>query len=311
MILCIGMTPASQRVMVFRRLQIDAVNRAARTVDGVAGKVVNVTKVLRELGESVVGVGFFGGDRGAEIRAELEHRGIKLEAIMVEGRTRQCITVIDESAGTITELVEEGRPVTAEDCERLMEAIRRHVENCRAMIMSGTLAVGAPANFYRKCVEMAHAKDSLSVVDAQGPPLVEALKAHPGLVKPNRTELETTLGRPLPEESHVIGAMRELHGLGAERVVVTAGKHAALAFDGTRFWRIEPPQVRTVNPIGSGDAFTATLVSRLVKGEDLGEACRWGAAAGAANALNIMAGELHRSDVERLAKEVVVRPVAA
>ena len=51
------------------------------------------------------------------------------------------------------------------------------------------------------------------------------------------------------------------------------------------------PRVRVVNPIGSGDAFTAGLVSRLVRGDDLGEACRWGTAVGAANALTPMAGE--------------------
>jgi fructose-1-phosphate kinase PfkB-like protein len=40
-----------------------------------------------------------------------------------------------------------------------------------------------------------------------------------------------------------------------------------------------------------------------LRGEDLGEACRWASAAGAANALTLMAGEVHRKDVERLVKE--------
>ncbi len=55
------------------------------------------------------------------------------------------------------------------------------------------------------------------------------------------------------------------------------GKGAALAFDGKIFWRIVTPRIHVVNPIGSGDAFTAGLVWRLVRGDDLGEACRWGA----------------------------------
>jgi tagatose 6-phosphate kinase len=61
-----------------------------------------------------------------------------------------------------------------------------------------------------------------------------------------------------------------------------------------------------VNPIGSGDAFAAGLLWRLLRGEDLGEACRWAAAAGAANALTLMAGEVHGDDVERLAGQVTV-----
>ena len=86
----------------------------------------------------------------------------------------------------------------------------------------------------------------------------------------------------------------------AQRVVVTAGKNPALAFDGENFWRIISPQIKAVNPIGSGDAFAAAMVSRLLRGDDLGEACRWGAAAGAANALTPMPGELNRDDVDRL-----------
>jgi hypothetical protein len=50
LILCLGTTPAAQRVMVFHRLELDAVNRACRTLDGVAGKSINVVKVLHAVG---------------------------------------------------------------------------------------------------------------------------------------------------------------------------------------------------------------------------------------------------------------------
>jgi fructose-1-phosphate kinase PfkB-like protein len=51
MILCIGTTPAAQRVMVFRKLALDAVNRAVSTMDGAGGKSVNVAKILKTLGD--------------------------------------------------------------------------------------------------------------------------------------------------------------------------------------------------------------------------------------------------------------------
>src|SRR5438128_5929911 len=111
MILCIGTTPAAQRVMVFRSLVLDAVNRAATTLDGAAGKSINVAKVLKALGERPLATGFLGGDRGEELRRLLTSKGIEMDFITVSPQTRQCITVIDESAHTITELVEESRPV--------------------------------------------------------------------------------------------------------------------------------------------------------------------------------------------------------
>ena len=311
MILCIGTTPATQRVMVFRKLTLDAVNRAVTTLDGTAGKSVNVAKVLRALGERPVAAGFLGGDRGEQLRADLEARGIELDFVKVAARTRQCTTLLDTSAGTQTELVEESQPVAAADYEELMRVIRRRVQGCRAVVMSGTITPGGPPDLFFHGTQIAHEAGAVAVVDAQGPALLETLRAKPELVKPNRSELAATLGRELKDEAAVLAAIRELCQRGAQRVVVTAGKDPGLAFDGQHWWRVHPPRIDAVNPIGSGDAFTAGLVVSLLRGEDLGEACRWASAAGAANALTLLAGEVRREDVEQLAARSSVEPFAS
>lgn len=306
MILCIGTTPAAQRVMRFTRLELDAVNRAQETTDSIAGKSINVSKVLYELGADPFAVGFAGGDRGRELLHSLSDRGIKSEFVQVPARTRQCITVLDESSRKVTELVEESRPVDLEYYMALRAIITRVLPGCRAVVMSGSLTPGGPVEFYREITEAANANTALSVVDAQGASLVHALTAHPGLVKPNRQELAATVMRPLNDDSDVIEAMREVQRRGAARVVVTAGKAPTLALDGEHLWRIETPTIPVINPIGSGDAFTAALVWRLVQNCSLGEACRWAAAAGAANALSEVPGELKRAQVEELAEQVRV-----
>jgi tagatose 6-phosphate kinase len=306
-ILCLGTTPCAQRVMLFRQLVLDAVNRAGTTLDVASGKSINVAKVLKVLGEQPVAVGFIGGDRGEFIRASLARLEIDGDFVTVTARTRQCTTVIDESAGTHTELVEESKGVEPADGEKLMTVIRRRISGCQAAVMSGTIAPGAPVDLYFQCTQLAEAAGALSVVDAQKAPLLEALKAGPGLVKPNRPELAATVERDLAEDAAVMSAMRELGERGAKRVIVTAGKDPALAFDGRDFWQILAPRIQVVNPTGSGDAFTAGLVWRLLRGDDLGEACRWAAAAGAANALTAPVGEVERAEVDRLAPEVEVR----
>lgn len=310
MILCIGATPAAQRVMVFPRLAVDSVNRAAATYDGAAGKSINVAKMLRILGEQTLAAGFIGGDRGEFIRSELKRRLVECRFVKVEPRTRECVTVVDRQSGAVTELVEESRPVAVEAYARLRATIRRTLPKCRAMILSGTLTPEANPDFYRECVEMAAAAGVLSVVDAQGEALLRALEAKPGLVKPNRAELAATTGLKCGTETATLAAMRVLHERGARQVVVTAGSAPALAFDGTRCWRIIPPAIAALNSIGSGDAFTAGLVLRLLKGDDLGRACRWAAAAGAANALSWMPGEADPAEVHRLATEARIEVLA-
>lgn len=296
--------------MIFRQLTLDAVNRAATTIECAAGKSVNVAKVLRVLGQETVAAGFFGGDRGEQLRCILAGKGIELDFISVAPRTRLCTTVIDQATGAHTELVEEGHPLGPADYAQLNAIIERHVAYCQAVVMSGSITPGGPMDLYSRTVQLAHRASALSVVDAQGAPLIQALVAGPSLVKPNRAELAATVGRRLPDQGSLLSAMRELHERGARRVVVTAGKEPALAFDGTRSWRITSPRIEALNPIGSGDAFTAALVWRLLQGDDLGQACRWASAAGAANALSLLPGELERADVERLADKAEVELLA-
>jgi tagatose 6-phosphate kinase len=308
-ILCIGTTPSAQRVMLFRKLVPDAVNRAGTTLDVASGKSINVAKVLKVLGEKPVAVGFVGGGRGEFIRTAMARQGIECDFVTVTAQTRQCITVIDESAGAHTELVEESQTVEPSDGDKLMAIIRRRILGCGAAVMSGTIAPGGPVDLYFQCTRLAETAGILSVVDAQREPLLEALKAGPGLVKPNRPELAATVGRALNDETSVMAVMRELGERGARRVIVTAGRDPTLAFDGQNFWRIMAPRIKALNPTGSGDAFTAGLVWRLLRGDDLGEACRWASAAGAANALTIAVGEVDRADVDRLAREVEIQRI--
>ncbi len=309
-ILCIGTTPAAQRVMVFSSLKINSVNRAVQTLDGIAGKSVNVAKVLKTLGERPVAVGFLGGPRGEAIRSEFRARGIEEHFTMVTPPTRECTTVIDLDQRQHTELVEESQPVEPAAFDLLLATIRKLTPNCCAVIMSGTVVPGAPPGFYRYCTELAREAGALTVVDAQGAALLDALPAQPGLVKPNRPELSASVGRPLASEAQVMDAMRELRERGAQCLVVTSGPQPALAFDGSTFWRITPPVIEVRNPIGSGDSFTAALVARLTKGDDLGEACRWGTAAGAANALSLTPGDLQPEDVTFLLSKIQSQRIA-
>jgi tagatose 6-phosphate kinase len=177
MILCVGTTPAVQRVMTFRRFAVGEVNRATAALDGVAGKSVNVAKVLRALGAEVVAAGFVGGERAAVVCAALTSRRIAAEFVNVAANTRQCVTVLDEAGGTQTELVEEGPAVSAADYAALREAVGHRIGAAAAVVLSGTLAPGGLPTFYQDLVERGRAAGALTAVDAVGLPLVERLSA--------------------------------------------------------------------------------------------------------------------------------------
>jgi fructose-1-phosphate kinase PfkB-like protein len=139
--------------MFFRQLRLDAVNRAHTTLEGAAGKAINVAKVLRTLGERPLATGFLGGARGERIRRVLETKAIEAEFVNVLEETRECVTIVNESDGSITELVQESAAVSTGDYESLRRVIASHAPKCRALVMSGTLAPGGRPDFYSECVK--------------------------------------------------------------------------------------------------------------------------------------------------------------
>lgn len=306
-ILCVGASPAAQRVMFFDRIRPGAVNRAREVREGAAGKSINVAKVLHALEGRPIALTFLGGARGQAIARDLEARGIPLRYVEVPSETRQCVTLVEQDPNRVTELVQETTPADPGHYEALLSLVTEELTRCAAVTLSGTLAPGGGPAFHGRCVEAARRANRLAIVDTTGEALLLALAAGPDVAKPNCEELAATLGRDLSEEPVLLDAMDFCLRRGAGAVVITRGAAPSLARNAAGAWRIWPPAIEPVNPIGSGDAFTAAMTLALVEGKPLAEACRCGAAAGAANALQPMAGELALEDYRRLLKAVRIQ----
>jgi tagatose 6-phosphate kinase len=309
MIVCLGTTPTVQRTMIFHHLVTGEVNRAVEVIEGPSGKSVNVAKVLKVLGLDAIATGFLGGDRGQCLRRDLDAMNIRHDFVPTDARTRLCITLIDRGGDTHTELVEESPPVNAAAWDALQSKLRELLGQATMLALSGTLAPSGPPDFYGQCVRLANEAGIPAIVDAQGEALLKSLPARPALVKPNRAELGKTLGLKMDGPAAVRQGMNKLIDLGARAVVVTLGGEGAMACDGRKTWRIHPPKISAINSIGSGDSFTAGIIAALTAGQDLPEACRLGAACGAANALTLLSGEVRIDDVYRLLGDVKIEIV--
>ena len=212
--------------------------------------------------------------------------------------TRTCITVVDETAHTATELVEESKPVGADAYVRLTSVIGSRLAGARALVMSGTLAPDAPVDFYARCAALAGA-NLPTIVDATGEALLAAVERRLFLAKPNRAELGQTLEADVDDESSLRGAMRELCNRGARWVVVTDGARPTFVCQGRDFWRIDVPQIEPVSPIGCGDAMAAGIAVGIVRGMPVPQACRFGSACAVAKAMTPFAGHVDNVAVER------------
>jgi tagatose 6-phosphate kinase len=306
MIVCLGTTPALQRTMTFDRLRLDAVNRAAAVHEYASGKSINAARVAHTLGKRVIATGFLGGDSGRACRRDLDAIGIAHDFVPIAPRTRMCITVVDRSAGTATELIEEPGTVTADVCDALLSKLTSLLSRTTVLVLSGSLAPGVPVDLYASCVRASRSAGVASIVDAKGEPLRLALAERPTVVKPNRQELEETTGVDTATPEHLREAVARLLGGSGARAVITMGAEGAVVVDGDALTRITVPRIKAVSPIGSGDSLAGGMAAGISDGLAFAEAARLGCACAVANAMTAFAGHVRLEDVERLRGELVV-----
>jgi tagatose 6-phosphate kinase len=307
MIVCLGTTPTMQRTMLFGRIVLDGINRATETRDYASGKSVNVAKVLHTLGNNAVATGFVGGRRGARLTDHLDKQCVRHDFVTVESETRLCTTVIDAETKQVTELIEEPGAVSADEWAALAKKLEELLPNAATWVFSGSLAPGAPPDFYTRWLARFRGKNPQVVIDASGEPLREALR-QPGVVaKCNLHEFETTLETKFEGESDLKRAMEESTPQGGA-LVVTLGRDGAISYEVGRFWRVRVPDIRVMSAVGSGDAFAAGLASgrhKKFKG-DPGHALALAAACGAANAMTSDSGWVRPTDLGEILPKVVV-----
>lgn len=307
MILCAGLTPAWQQILVFDRFRYGEVNRAREVHWCASGKVFNAAIGVHHLGGPTLALATVGGPPVGQIEAEFDAMGLPYRWVKTQSATRVCTTLLDEATGTMTELVENGRPVTPAELDRFLEAYGEEAARADVVILIGSLPTGVPESFYRDLMERTPCP---AVLDFRGAGLLSVLDLKPYVVKPNREELAKTFGRPLDKDEDLLTAMRLVNQRGAQWVVITQGAGPVWVSSATAAYRLYPPPVdRVVNPIGCGDAMAAAIAWATRGGRPPVEAVRLGMAASAQNLRQLLPCRLEPSRLMREAALVRVETV--
>ena len=298
-VLCLGLTPALQRTMLFDRLEVDEVNRARQVVESAAGKALNTARVLARLGTPAQTAGFNGGQTGRVIAGFLKAYGVVSALTPMRADTRICSTLIDAATGTVTELVEEAREPGRAAVARFVKDNLKRARGAAMLVISGTLPPYAGDDFYVGFVRAAAEAGVPVVIDSHKAALVNVLFERPLLAKLTVRELATTLQEPMNSEGRILRGMRDLLKMGAQNVFVTQGAKPAYLVTAKQAWRFSPPQLaRHVNPIGSGDCATAGIAHALLAGKRVRDSVRYGLACGSANVESLTPADL---DLKRVA----------
>lgn len=177
------------------------------------GKGINVSVVLKNLGIGSRALGFTAGFTGEEIRREVEALGICPDFISVpEGLSRINVKIRNLDGTEINGM----GPVIGEDrTEELMEKLDG-LGAGDVLVLAGSIPASLPDDMYSRILERLRGREILSLVDAEGDLLKNALRYLPFLIKPNHHELGGP-GRGGRERVHGSGAGGKAREFGGSR----------------------------------------------------------------------------------------------
>ncbi|MCI1857063.1 MAG: 1-phosphofructokinase [Sporolactobacillus sp.] len=307
MILTLTLNPAIDMNYQLDRLNINTVNRCDHVIKTAGGKGLNVTRVLKCAGANVCATGFLGGKTGEFIKQQLDMVSIHHRFVPIKGNTWHCLAIMHE--GNQTEVLEGGPTISPQEAQAFLDTYDRLLERATVVTASGSLPKGLSNVFYRQLIEKAAAKGKKFLLDTSGETLKSAIEARPYLIKPNWHELEAVVGTKLTTLADILAEVIKLSALHVPFVVVSLGKDGAIGCADGRAFMARPPEVRAVNPVGSGDSMIAGLAYGLEKGLTPEDSLVYGVAFGTLNAMAEKTGWIDARKIEAIVRQVTVNSV--
>ncbi len=272
-----------------------------RTIAG--GKGVNIARTLKSLGQPVIATGFAGGATGTHIVEQLTEEAILNDFVRIREESRTNTSVLDPTTGEQTEINERGPSVSEKEIELFRDKLVYLARGAAIVVFAGSLPPGVSPDLYATLIGELECMDITTVVDTDGEPLRQAVRAEPDLVSPNELEAEELVGHEFAGEEERARVVREIVALGPREAIMTLpdGCFAQVLVDGQprlKRARIEPRE--PVAKSGSGDAFLAGFLAARYEGRAPDQCLRFGVACGAESTGRLGAGLIDPRDARRL-----------
>lgn len=306
-IITVTLNPSIDRALNVKDFNLNRVCRGDVMSVAAGGKGINVSRAVHRLGGKTKALGVAGGETGRQIAAQLKAENIDFTFQGINGESRTCYSIIDNSKHTETVINETGPEVLPEEIKEFKSLFEYCVSKDDIVCLSGSAARGFDRAIYHDLIMISHHSKAKVILDTSGESLFSAIKAVPYIVKINRSELEKLFNSEPTARENLRSKVEKLTGKGIYGVVITQGEYETVAFFDNQLWSLLPPKVEPINSWGSGDSFLAGMAVGMENGENLIDAMEFGVRAGTANTLSYGAGFIDREEVMKLSGRVKVK----
>lgn len=284
MIYTVTFNPSLDYIVSVDHLHLGEVNRTSEEIIFPGGKGINVSIVLKNLGMESTALGFISGFTGKEIRRRLAEFGIQEQFIELQNgwsRINMKIRSDEES-----EINGQGPVIGEEAVNSLYEQLDRLQEG-DVLVLAGSIPNTMPDTIYSDILARLQERGVRIAVDATKDLLVNVLKYHPFLIKPNNHELAEIFQTKFHNNEEIIEHAKKLQEMGARNVLISmAGDGAVLVAEDGMVFESEAPKGNVVNSVGAGDSMVAGFLAGYLKTKDYKEAFKMGIASGSASAFS-------------------------
>jgi 1-phosphofructokinase/tagatose 6-phosphate kinase len=273
------------------------------------GKGVNIARAIKRLGRPVVATGFTGGATGTRVVELLTEESILSDFVRIREESRTNTAVLDPTSGEQTEINERGPAVTKAEVDLFCDKLLYLAQGAQMCVFAGSLPRDVDHDIYAQLIRDLQRLNVTTVLDTEGEPLRQAVRAEPTVVTPNVLEAEELVGHEFNDDEDRVIAVREMVELGAREAIMTTtdGCFAQVLEDGRpQLYRARMDPLEPRASVGSGDAFLAGYVAARYGGGGPGDCLRFGTACGAESTQHLGAGVLDPRAVERLVEEISV-----
>jgi 1-phosphofructokinase family hexose kinase len=276
-----------------------------RTIAG--GKGVNIARTLKALGQPVIATGFAGGPTGTRIVEQLTDESILNDFVRIREESRTNTSVLDPTTGQQTEINERGPSVSEREIELFRDKLLYLARGAAIVVFAGSLPRGVEPDIYAGLIGDLERMEVTTVIDTDGEPLRQAVRAEPDVVSPNVLEAEELVGHEFAGEEERSLVVREIAALGPREAIMTLpdGCFAQVLVDGQP--RLKRARIEPREPIaksGSGDAFLAGYLAARYEGRPPDQCLRFGVACGAESTGRLGAGLIDPREARRLMGDV-------
>lgn len=257
MIYTVTLNPAIDKTVVIENLRTGAVNRVASVREDPGGKGINVSKCLKNLGETSVAAMILAGDAGKRLETMLEAMGISTLAVWANGESRTNLKIIDPVKGENTDINEPGPIVTEALLEQLKKKLSEIIQPEDIVILSGSLPAGVDRGLYKAWTTHFRNLGACVYLDADGEPMQKGITAAPYMIKPNNDELAALMGKERLTTEEMLAEGRRLLETGIREIIISLGGDGALFVSEDGCYYAQGLDVPVKSTVGAGDSVVA------------------------------------------------------